>query len=161
MKIVQNLNIKKLLIFIVVTIVIGSFFAFFLMDDMKAYDSMDKPALSPPPIVFPIAWSILYILMAISLYIVSESKESKEEKNKIYIVYSSQLILNSLWTLIFFGLKQRLLAFIWILALLVSVIYMTVLMYRVSKKAGLLQIPYILWLAFASYLNFAIYLMYA
>ena len=161
MKIVQNLNIKKLLIFIVVTIVIGSFFAFFLMDDMKTYDSMDKPALSPPPIVFPIAWSILYILMAISLYIVSESKESKEEKNKIYIVYSVQLILNSLWTLIFFGLKQRLLAFIWILALLVTVIYMTVLIYRVSKKAGLLQIPYILWLAFASYLNFAIYLMYA
>lgn len=161
MKIVQNLNIKKLLIFIVVTIVIGSFFAFFLMDEMKAYDSMDKPALSPPTIVFPIAWSILYILMAISLYIVSESKKDKEEKNKIYIVYSVQLILNSLWTLIFFGLKQRLLAFIWILALLVSVIYMTVLMYRVSKKAGLLQIPYILWLTFASYLNFAIYLMYA
>lgn len=158
MTIAQSLNIKKLIFIILITIVVGSFFAFFLTDNMKQYEASPKPEISPSGMVFMIVWSILYILMGISLYIISESRANEMDKKKVYLIYAIQLILNSIWTLIFFGLKARLLSFFWIVALLVVVIYMLVKMYKINNKAGLLQVPYVLWLGFASYLNFAVYI---
>ena len=95
--------------------------------------------------------------MAISLYIVSETKNLDIEKS--YLIYIAQLIVNSLWTLLFFGLKLRLFSFIWIILLIILVIIMIKNFYDKNKLAGLLQIPYLLWLIFAGYLNLMIYIL--
>ena len=120
------------------------------------YNSLQKPPLAPPSIVFPIVWTILYILMGIS-YGILKSKGLTDKK--IDIIYYIQLGVNAIWSIIFFLLKWRLFAFIWILILDVLVILMIIKFYKKDKTAGLLQIPYLLWVLFASYLNLAIYIL--
>lgn len=141
---------------IVFTFVIGSFFSFFIPNSRGFYVSLEKPPLSPPGILFPIVWSVLYILMGISLYIVSEYEYRKEEN---YLIYIIQLVVNSLWTLLFFGFNLPLLSFLWILLLIVLVIVMIISFYKTNRWAGILNILYLLWLMFAAYLNFGIYLL--
>ncbi len=149
----MKINYKKLIIIIVLTFLIGSFFSFFT--GTSIYNEIERPILSPPGIVFPIVWSILYILMGISYYIVSENT-SDNSSRKIYLY---QLIVNSEWTLIFFGLQNFLLGWIWIILLIILVFLMIKNFYNVNKVAGLLQIPYLIWLFIALYLNFSIYLL--
>lgn len=150
----MKINYKKLILTVIITILIGSFFSFFTSTNI--YDEITKPFLSPPGIVFPIMWFILYTLMGISFYIILESKRDIEIPVIIYFV---QLLFNSLWTLLFFGLKSFLISSIWIFILIILVIIMIISFYRINKKAGLIQIPYLLWLCFALYLNFSIYLL--
>jgi len=152
----MKINYKKLILIILGTILIGSFFSFFIPNSRGFYTSLEKPPLSPPGILFPIVWTILYVLMGISLYIVSESDVKKEEN---YLIYIIQLIVNSLWTLLFFGFNLQFLSFLWILLLIVLVVVMIVSFYQTNKIAGLLQIPYLLWLMFAAYLNLGIYIL--
>ena len=102
-----------------------------------------------PAIIFPIVWSILYILMGISSYLVRDNKE-------LMIIYIINLIINYAWSFIFFNLEFRVFAFFWILLLLGIVIYMTYRFYKVNKLAGYLLIPYVLWLIFALFLNLSI-----
>jgi len=151
------MNIKKLVFFIVGTIIIGGLFGFLTMGNMKTYDALIKPPLTPPGILFPIVWSILYVLMAVSLYIVSESNSMNKEQS--YLIYIVQLVVNSLWTLLFFGLNLRLIAFIWLILLIILVIKMIIEFYKINKVSAYLQIPYILWITFAAYLNFALYIL--
>lgn len=152
----MKINYKKLIFIIVLTFIIGGFFSFFIPNSRGFYSSLEKPPLSPPGIIFPIVWSILYILMGISLYIVSEENYRKEEN---YLIYIIQLVVNSLWTLLFFGFNLQFLSFFWIILLIVLVITMIISFYQTNKIAGLLQIPYLLWLLFAAYLNFGIYIL--
>lgn len=150
----MKINYKKLILVIIITILIGSFFSFFTSTDI--YDEIVRPVLSPPGIVFPIMWFILYTLMGISFYMILESNKNIEIP---IIIYFIQLLVNSLWTLLFFGIKNFLISSIWIGLLIILVIAMIISFYRVNKKAGLLQIPYLLWLCFALYLNISIYLL--
>lgn len=152
----MKINWKKLIIITVVTFVVGSFFSIFTMNNMDTYKELAKP-IAVPAVVFPIVWSILYLLMGISCYIISESDDKK--KGSALILYGVQLIVNSLWSLIFFGFGAYLFSFIWILLLIVLVIAMMVSFYKISKKSALLQIPYLLWLIFAAYLNIMIYVL--
>lgn len=149
---IMKINYKKLIGYILITIFIGSFFAFFTMDAMKSFSSVNQPSFSPPGYVFMIVWIILYILMGISLYLVDKDKTS------VY-VYFSQLVVNSLWTLIFFGFKNYLLSLLWIILLIGLVIYMIITFYKVNKTAAYLQIPYLLWISFATVLNYFIYML--
>ncbi len=114
------------------------------------YNSLQKPFLAPPSILFPIVWTILYILMGVS-YGILESKSLIEPKTKF--IYYLQLFVNATWSIIFFTLKWRLFAFIWIILLDLLVIIMIIEFYKKNKIAGLIQIPYLLWVLFASYLN--------
>lgn len=152
----MKINYKKLIFIIIFTFIVGSFFSFFIPNSRGFYASLEKPPLSPPGIIFPIVWSIIYILMGISLYIVSEIPYNKEEN---YLIYIIQLVVNSLWTLLFFGFNLKLLSFLWILFLIILVITMIISFYRTKKIASLLNIPYLLWLLFAAYLNLGIYLL--
>lgn len=152
----MKFDFKKFLIILISTFVIGGLFAFIIRDNMSVYQELDKP-IDVPKIVFPVVWSILYLLMSISCYIISAS--DSKEKNKCIIIYYVQLIINSLWTLIFFGFNLYLLAFIWLLLLIVFVVIMVLNFYNVSKKAAYLQIPYLVWTIFAGYLNLGIYLL--
>lgn len=127
-----------------------------IISNYMDYDMLIKPLLSPPSFIFPIAWTIIYILMGLSYGIL---KEKSLITKKINIIYYLQLIVNALWSIFFFVFKWRLFSFIWILILIVLVIIMILEFYKQNKLAGLLQIPYLLWITFASYLNLSIYLL--
>ena len=140
---------------ILVPVIIGGIVGLIISGSMD-YDVLEKPFLSPPSIVFPIVWTILYILMGISFAILKTNNLNDENTDSIYYL---QLFFNALWPIIFFVLKWRLFAFIWIIILLILVAFMIKTFYERNKLAGLLQIPYLVWLIFASYLNIATYLL--
>ncbi len=152
----KKINWKRLIIIIVITFIVGSFFSFFMMNNMDTFKELKKP-INVPGVLFPIVWSILYLLMSISCYIIT-TKDDKSKDNAI-IWYGIQLIINSLWSLIFFGFSAYLFAFIWIILLLISVIIMIVKFYKIDKTAAYLNIPYVLWILFAGFLNLGIYIL--
>ena len=116
-----------------------------------------KPSFTPPAIVFPIVWTILYTLMGISSYLIFESGSS--DKNEALSVYAVQLLLNCLWTYFFFNLKWFLFSFILVLIILALTLWMIYKYYKINKTAAYLQIPYTLWLVFASILSFSVFLL--
>ena len=120
------------------------------------YNMLQKPPLAPPGAVFPIVWTILYVLMGISYGILKVNNQTDEEIDWIYYI---QLAINALWSIIFFNFKWRLFAFVWIILLAIAVISMIRKFLGKNKIAGLLQIPYILWVIFATYLNFGFYIL--
>lgn len=146
----KKIDWKKLIFYIIITFVIGGLFV--MLTDNSFFKDLNKP-FDVPAIVFPIVWSILYLLMAISAYLVSEEKNTSSE----IAIYFIQLIVNSLWTLFFFGFKLYFFSFLWLLLLLVLVLIMVFKFYKVRKIAGIMNIPYIIWLIFAAYLNYMIY----
>lgn len=143
--------IKSILLPVIVGGIVG-----FIISRFIDYNSLEKPFLAPPSIVFPIVWTILYILMGVS-YGMLKSKELTDEKTNI--IYYVQLGINALWSIFFFVLKWRLFSFFWIILLDIAVILMIISFYKKDKIAGLLQIPYLLWSLFATYLNLGIYLL--
>lgn len=155
----KNINYKKLLTIIFLTIIIGSAFSFLINSNMRAIDILKKPNFYPPKEVFIIVWTILYILMSISLYITSEEASSKKKKTELYYIYLLQLIVNSLWTVIFFEFQKILIAFVWIIVLILLVILMISRFFKINKFAAYLQIPYVIWLFIALYLNYSIYIL--
>ena len=146
-----KIYIKSIIIPLVVGGVVG-----LIISKSIDYNSLQKPFLAPPSILFPIAWTILYILMGISYGIL---KSKKLTNNEIDSIYYWQLAFNALWSIFFFSLKWRLFAFLWIIILAILIINMIIKFYNKNKLAGLLQIPYILWVIFAGYLNLSIYLL--
>lgn len=136
-------------------VILGGIVGFIISKPMD-YKTLEKPFLSPPSIVFPIAWTILYVLMGVSYGLLKDQNLVDKSINKIYI---SQLVVNLLWPIVFFVLKLRLLAFAIIVLLAILVGIMIYKFYSKNKIAGLLQIPYLLWTLFATYLNFGIYLL--
>lgn len=152
----MKINWKRLIIITIITFVVGSFFSWFTMNNMDTFKELEKP-VNVPAMLFPIVWSILYLLISISCYIIT--KPDDKGKDKALIWYGIQLIINSLWSLIFFGFGAYLFAFIWIILLLITVVIMTAKFYNIDKRAAYINIPYILWILFAGYLNFGIYLL--
>lgn len=148
----MKINYKKLIFCIVITFIIGGLFT--MLTDNSFYKDLTKP-FELPAIVFPIVWTILYILMGTSLYLVTTT-DNPNQKTAIYI-YFAQLIVNSLWTLFFFGNQWFLFSFYWLILLIILVILMIYIFYNLNKKAALINIPYLLWLIFAAYLNYMIY----
>jgi len=146
-----GIYIKSILIPVIVGGVVGLIISRFI-----DYNSLQKPFLAPPSIVFPIVWTILYILMGIS-YGRLKSKELTDEKTNI--IYYVQLGINALWSIFFFVFKWRLFSFFWIILLDIAVLLMIINFYKKDKIAGLLQIPYLLWSLFATYLNLGVYLL--
>ena len=115
------------------------------------YETLIQPPLAPPPILFPIAWTILYILMGISYFLAT--KEEDKEFDRLYLL---QLFLNLFWPIIFFVLKMYWAAFLWLLLLLYTVVLWWKELKPKNKISTYLQIPYLLWLCFAAYLNLGI-----
>ena len=124
---------------------------------MPRFQNTVQPPLSPPAYLFPIVWTLLFLLMSVSAAIIYDSDD--EISPKALFLYMIQLTLNFWWCVLFFGFRLYFFSFIWLLLLLLTVFVMTVLFYRVNKLAGILQIPYILWLMFAAYLNFGIWFL--
>lgn len=136
----KRIDYKELIKYIAVPLVLGTIVGLITKNQSSNYDGI------VPGFVFPIVWSILYILMGISSYIVRDDKE-------LMNIYKINLGINILWPIIFFSLKLRVLAFFWILILILVVGYMIYRFYNKNKISAYLLIPYILWLVFASVLN--------
>jgi tryptophan-rich sensory protein len=121
------------------------------------YKGLIKPALNPPSWVFGPVWTTLYLLMGIALYIIWKKGLNTEGVKFALTIFAVQLILNALWSIVFFNMENLGLALINIVLMWLSILWTIVLFYRLSPTAGLLLIPYILWVSFASYLNYAIW----
>ncbi len=144
--------IKIYLKSILIPVVLGGFVGILTSSNMN-YSNLIKPVFSPPAILFPIVWTILYILMGVSYGILKSNLQLTEKGKNIYYL---QLFVNYLWPIFFFVFDLKLFSFFWILLLIVLVVFMIKEFYYKNKLTGLLQIPYLLWLVFASVLNFSI-----
>ena len=153
----MKINFKRLLFSILIPLIVGGISALFTKNSMDIYKNLNLPMLSPPGFIFPIVWTILFILMGISAYLISFSEgEEKENAQKIYII---QLILNFIWSIIFFNYNNYVLSFIVLIILWLFILKMIISFYNINPISGYLQIPYLLWVTFAGYLNFMIILL--
>ncbi len=152
----------------------GGISSVFAMSAMEEYGALKQPPLAPPPWLFPVVWTILFVLMGISaaiIYIIGKQDRSGGTVRcggnsdiggqaacalRVYLV---QLILNMLWTPLFFTLNLRLAAFVLLVMLLITVIVMTCSFFKLDKVSGILMLPYIAWLLFAGYLNLGTYIL--
>jgi len=137
--------------------IIGSIFTVSAINGW--YSTIEKPLFNPPNWIFAPVWTTLFLLMGISLYLIWEKGIQKKEIKTAVSVFGLQLALNVLWSVLFFGLKNPFFAFIEIILLWVTILATTILFYRISKKAGLLLIPYLLWVTFAAFLNYSIWML--
>lgn len=152
----MKINIKKLLFNILVPLLLGLLVGF-LTNKYNNYDEIVLPTFAPSGIVFPIVWSILYILMGISSYLISNSNDY--DKDNALFIYYIKLFINLFWSIIFFIFRNYLLSFIWIILLLIFLMVTIYKFYKIDKKAAYLLIPYFFWTVFATVLNFYVYLM--
>lgn len=144
---------------IALPLLVGILASLLTRQSMEAFAALNQPPLSPPAIVFPIVWTFLYILMGIGFYLVVTSEGNEEDIQKAVIVYGLQLSVNFLWPTFFFNLQWYLFSFFWLLLLWILVLIMLVRFTKVSKIAAYINIPYLIWLTFAAYLNLGIFLL--
>ena len=175
-------NWKALLVSILIPLAVGTAAGVLTMGGMKEFAGLNKPPLSPPAWLFPVAWTILYTLMGISSYLiyVSGTKKQKNRKSRTgsfneaikrentkennrreqaLTTYGYQLIVNFLWPVFFFQFQWYFFAFLWLALLWILVAKMILEFGEISKAAALLNVPYLLWLSFAGYLNLGIWLL--
>lgn len=142
---------------ILLPLAVGGLSALFTAKGMPAYQALIKPPLTPPSLVFLIVWSLLYVLMGVGAARVRLAAPARAKG--AMAAFALQLALNFFWSLWFFGLQWRLFAFLWLLLLLAAVLLMIRTFAPLDPPAARLQVPYLLWLAFAAYLNLAIWLL--
>lgn len=153
-------NWLKFILSIVLVFIVGAFGSIFTASSVSSwFTTLAKPSFNPPAWLFGPVWTILYIMIGISLFLVWTTKANKNLKKKAYQVFGIQLILNAMWSAAFFGMKNPGLAFIVIAFLWILIIVNMVLFYKIKKSAGYILIPYLLWVSFASVLNFAIWIL--
>lgn len=151
-----KLNYKTLSICILIPLAVGGLSALFTMGSMQDFAALKQPPLSPPGWLFPVVWTVLFILMGIASYLVLETASGVEAKKSAFKAYFLQLGFNFMWSIIFFTLGAYEIAFAWLLALLGLIVITTLKFYNINKDAAILMLPYILWVSFAGYLNLAI-----
>ena len=130
-----------------------------LSGGMGNFETMNKPPLSPPGWVFPVVWTILYLLMGYSSYRIYTSKAPSHKIRSALKLYIAQLAVNFLWPIVFFGFSQYLAAFFVLLALWLLIFWTIQRFTKIDTKAGDLLLPYLIWVTFAGYLNLGIYLL--
>lgn len=148
---------KTVLVFVLLTEGVGALSGWLTRDGTRHFNTtVVKPALTPPGVVFPIVWGILFALMGVSAALVWLAPESRVRSLglRLYIV---QLGFNFLWSILFFNLGNYLLAFVWLTLLWGLIVWMSLTFYEVRSLAGWLQVPYLLWVLFAGYLNYGVY----
>lgn len=149
-----------LILSLVVTLSAGALGSFFTTPSIPTwYASLNKPFFNPPNWLFGPVWTLLYVLMAVSVYLVWTSQTTRHQKTKGALLYLIQLCLNTLWSVIFFGMKSPEIALIEILILEIAIIFTALSFYKISRTAGRLLIPYLLWTTFATVLNLSIVLL--
>lgn len=147
---------KKLLLCLAIPLGVGGLSAFITQSGMETFQALNKPALTPPGWLFPVVWTILYIMMGLASYFVLTS--GKPVRTAL-TVYGVQLAFNFLWSVFFFNLSWYLFSFFWLILLWLLIFSAMILFRKINRAAGYLMLPYLLWVTFAGYLNFFIYLL--
>ena len=153
----MKINWKLLIICIAIPLAVGGVAALLTGGGMEVFESVNQPPLSPPAWLFPVVWTILYTFMGISSYLVITSGAEREAVQNALSIYAYQLAVNFLWPTFFFNFRWFFFSFLWLLLLIFLVVAMIREFYKISKPAAYLNIPYLIWLLFAAYLNFAIW----
>ena len=155
--VMKNSNWKVYVLGILITEAVGAFSAILSREGTKLFSEMvQQPALSPPEILFPVVWGVLYALMGISATRIYLSPPGRN-RSKALNLYVIQLVINFFWSLIFFNAQAYGFAFLWLLLLWGLVLKMILTFYKVDATAAYLQIPYLLWLTFAAYLSLGVW----
>ncbi len=152
-------NWIRLVVLIAIPVAVGMLSSLVTGDNMDVYNDVNQPPFSPPSAMFPIMWTILYILMGISAYLVSGPEVPAKQKSAALTIFAVQLVVNFFWSPLFFKMGLVLISFFWIVLLWILVLIMILVFRRISKAAGWLQVPYLIWLTIAAYLNLGIFLM--
>jgi tryptophan-rich sensory protein len=142
---------------IAIPLAVGGVAAWLTKDAMATFSSIQQPPLSPPAWLFPIVWTVLYTLMGISSYLVYILGRESDEGKLALALYAAQLAVNFVWPILFFDFQWYLISLLWLLLLVVLVIAMIRSFYKIRPMAAYFNIPYVLWLLFATYLNFGIW----
>lgn len=150
---------KSLIVCLLIPLAVGGLSAWLSGGGMQAFAQLNKPPLSPPGWLFPVVWTVLYLLMGFASWLVLTSDKPKKQIKSALQIYGLQLVVNFFWSIIFFSQQRYLFAFFWLLLLWVMIIMTMMRFYRIRELAGELLLPYFLWVTFAGYLNFAIYLL--
>ena len=145
---------------IAIPLAVGGLSALITKDSMDMFNKINQPFLSPPSWLFPVVWTVLYILMGVSIGMIYESNSgTKEDKKKAFVLYGLNLTVNFFWSIIFFNFQAFLIAFLWLILLIFIIAKMITAFNKIKPAAAYLQIPYIVWCCFASYLTASIWLM--
>ena len=148
------------IISVAISLGVGIVSALLTRGNMNIYEEVSTPPLSPPSFLFPVVWTVLFVLMGISAAMVLTTHISPlARRREALYVYGVSLFFNFFWSIIFFNLRAFLIAFVWLLVLLALIILTIVKYYRINKTAAYLQIPYAVWVTFAGYLNFGIWIL--
>ena len=150
----------KLAVSFILPFLAGFIGSWFTMPNIGAwYTGINKPFFNPPNWLFGPAWTTLYILMGASFFLVWKKGFGKKEVRLAVMIYLVQLALNSLWSIIFFGLQNLALAFMEITVLWIAILATIICFGKVDRNAALLLVPYILWVSFASVLNYFVMIL--
>ena len=155
------MNIKKdeFAIAVLLPLAVGTVAAYLTRGAQMVFGMLNQPPISPPAWLFPVVWTILYVLMGIASYLVWRQGSEREDVKDAIKVYLIQLAFNFFWSIFFFNFEWYLFSFIWLMALW-GLILVTILKFsKISKAAAYLMVPYLLWVTFAGYLNIAIYML--
>jgi len=150
-------SIRPYVIFILINLAAASLVGWIASRAMQEYEAVQKSSLTPPSFVFPIVWTILYVLMGISAAMIYQTESPK--KTNALRIYVIQLIVNLVWSFLFFNLQMYGLSFFWLLLLWLLIIAMIASFRTISPAAAILQIPYLIWVSFAGYLAFFVWMM--
>lgn len=148
------------IISVAVSLGVGVLSALLTRGNMNIYEDVITPPLSPPAFLFPVVWTVLYVLMGISAAMVLTTGTAPLAKRKNALsVYGASLFFNFFWSIIFFNLRAFLFSFVWLVVLLALIILTIVKYFKINRTAAYLQIPYALWVTFAGYLNLGIFIL--
>lgn len=150
---------KTLLICLAIPLAVGALAGWLTRGSMEAFEQMSKPPLAPPGWLFPVVWTILFVLMGLASYLVCTSGAKQTDVERALRTYGLQLAVNFFWSILFFNLSLCCAAFVWLILLWALVWITAVRFHKISQLAGYLMIPYFLWVTFAGYLNLSICLL--
>lgn len=153
----MKLNKRLFFICVAIPLIVGGISALLTQNSVAVFGMIETPPLSPPAWLFPVVWTLLYILMGISSYLILNSDANREEITEAIRLYAYQLLVNFLWSTFFFNFQWYLFSFLWLVLLWVLVFFMIRKFHSISKPAAYMNIPYLLWITFAGYLNLGIW----
>lgn len=155
----MKVTIKQWLKCIALPLILGGISWFLSRSRIPEFQYLIKPSFTPPAILFPIVWTILYIMMGTASYLIHRARTDRNSRSEALLLYGLQLAILFFWPILFFQLKIYFIAFIWLLFLW-AILWMTLqCFYAIHKLAGLILVPYLLWVTYAGYLNLAISLL--
>lgn len=150
-------KIRSYLFFPIVAPLTGGAAGWLIRDSFDHFEQINKPVFTPLALVFPIVWSILYLLMGIGAARVAQNQSPQREL--ALTLFAAQLVVNFFWPILFFRLDAYALGVVWIILLFVLASAMTWNFYQIDRPAGLIQLPYLIWLVFAGILNLSVAIM--